>query len=122
MFIAFENGSHWEFFEDDNQVTNFELPDLSLTTKVVHSDDHYYLAEGTNLYKVSFADHSYSSLLTPGEYEVYTMSVDNDETLQISALRFSDGRKIIAGINAQGELTVIDEEQDKEAIYLQRLN
>ncbi len=122
IFIAFENGSHWEFSEDDNQVTDFELPDLSLATKVVHSDNYYYLADGTNLYKVSFADHSYSSLLTPGQYEVYSLSVGNDETLQISALRFSDGKNIIAEINAQGELAVIDEEQDKEATYLQRLN
>lgn len=122
VFIAFENGSHWEFSEDDNQVTNFELPDLSISTKLVYSDDYYYLAEGTNLYKASFADHNYSSLLSPGQYEVYTMSVDNNETLQISALRFSDGRKIIAEIDAQGTFTVIDEEQDKEALYLQRLN
>src|SRR5690606_20081814 len=122
VFIAFENGSHWEFSEDDNQVTNFELPDLSISTKLVYSDDYYYLAEGTNLYKVSFGDHSYSSLLSPGQYEVYTMSVDNNEILQISALRFSDGRKIIAEIDAQGTFTVIDEEQDKEALYLQRLN
>ena len=119
VFIAFENGSHWEFSEGDNQVINFELPDLSLSTKVAYSDDYYYLAEGTNLYKVSFADHNYSSILTPGEYEVYTMSVNNDEILQINALRFSDGRKIIAEINAQGEFNVIDEEQDKEALYLQ---
>lgn len=122
VFIAFENGSHWEFSEGNNQVINFELPDLSLSTKVTYSDDYYYLAEGTNLYKVSFADHNYSSILTPGEYEVYTMSVNNDEILQINALRFSDGRKIIAEINAQGEFNVIDEEQDKEALYLQRLN
>lgn len=52
------------------------------------------------------------------KYEIYTMSVSNDEVLQISALRFSDGKKIIA----QNEFTLIDEEQDKEVMYLQRLN
>lgn len=122
VFISLYNHSHWEFFEESNQLVQFDLPDLSWNTKIIYSDNYYYLSEGVNLYKVSLEDHSFENILDPGKYEVYTMSADNDDNLQISALRFSDGKKIIAEINAQNELTIIDEEQDKEAIYLQRLN
>lgn len=121
LFVAFANGSHFEFFENSNTVVKFELPPLS-DEGIVYSDKYFYHSNGTNLYKISLTDYSSQNLLTPGEYDIYTMDVDDNDILQISALRLSDGKKIIAEINGSNVLKIIDEETNQEVQYLKRLD
>lgn len=121
IFVAFANGSPFEFFENDSTVAEFELPAVP-NGDLIYSKQYFYYTNGTSLYKVSLTDYTYQNLLTPGEYDVYTMDVDDNDVLQISALRFSDGKKIIAEINAENEFQIIEEENDREVISLERLN
>jgi hypothetical protein len=50
------------------------------------------------------------------------MNVDENENLQLSGLRFSDGRKIFGEISSNGSFEIIDEEIGRSATVLQRLN
>lgn len=118
----FDRNLHWEFFEEDNTVRQFELPEIEEGALLVYSDNYYYIASGTNLYKVNLDTHEYESLLPENAYEVYTMNVSADDVVQFSAMRFSDGKKIVAEISAAGVLTVVSQELDATAIVLQRLN
>lgn len=118
----FNRNLHWEFFEEDNTVRKFELPQIEEGALLVYSEKYYYIASGTSLYKVDLDTHEYESLLPENAYEVYTMNVSTDDVVQLSAMRFSDGKKIVAEISATGTLTVVSEELDAPAIVLQRLN
>jgi hypothetical protein len=121
LFIGGQ-GYSWEFNEATNTVTNIDLPAIEDGNIIVHSDDYYYIATGTELYKVDLDTHAYSSLLNSGDYEVYSMTVDENDNLQFSGLRFVDGKKIFAEIANDGSLEIIDEELGRSATVLQRLD
>lgn len=124
VFIATYAGGGfaWEFNEETNTVEDFTLPDVEEGAIIVNSDNNYYIATGTDLYKVDLDTHEYSSLLNSGEYEVYSMNVDANDNIQFSGLRFSDGRKVFAKISPSGNVEVIDEEIGRSATVLQRLD
>ena len=122
FYGADNNGMSWEFFEDTNTVQAIDLPHLKEGSVFTHSSHYYYIGTGTDLYKVDINTHSYSKLLTSGDYEVYAMTVDENDDLQFNGLRFSDGKRIFGEIKNGGSLTVLDEELDKKAVVLTRLN
>lgn len=113
---------NWEFFESNNSVESIELPHIEQGAKIVYSKENYYIATKTDLYKVNLDTHDYTKLLNSGEYEVYTISVDADDKLQFSALRLKDGKKIFAEISKEGTLKTINEEINKKATILERIN
>lgn len=123
--VIFTDGhTAWEFFENSKTVQKIELPVTEDNVQVIYSDDYFYILSGDLIYKISVDDYSYESLLFPGgdQFEVYSLAVSDDEIVQMSALRFSDGKKIIAEFNAEGVFSIVDEESDKVAVALQRLN
>ncbi len=94
---------------------------------VAASGAFYYIAGiGSNsesvLARVDPSDHSYIHLITPGEYDVYAVTVSENDTVTINALRLSDGKVIIAEIDASGTLTILDEELNSEVVVLERIN
>lgn len=114
----------WEFFEETNTVVEVNLPRVEFFDDFFYSDTYLYYRSGLDIYKISLSDYSYVKLSLPGndQYEIYSMNIGDSETLQLSMLRFSDGKKIIAQISSSGVFSVVDQELDKEAILLQRLN
>jgi hypothetical protein len=120
IFIYSTKG--FEFFEETNTVVSISLPIAQSDMIIVNSKDYYYIASETDLYKVSFETHEYVKLLKTGEYEVYSLNVDDNDTVLFSGLRFKDGKMIFAEIDSEGNLTVVDEELDRKATMLQRLN
>src|SRR5690606_29633539 len=44
----YEQGSSWEFNELTNTVMNIDLPQLENESIIVHSEEYYYIASGTN--------------------------------------------------------------------------
>jgi hypothetical protein len=122
FFDADHNGVSWEFFEDTNTVQAIDLPPLKEGSVFAHSPHYYYIGTGTDLYKVDIQTHSYVKLLTSGDYEVYAMSVDENDNLRFNGLRFSDGKRIFAEIKNGGSVAILDEDLDKKAVTLTRLN
>lgn len=116
------DNSSWEFFEDTNEVVNISLPRMEQESIIISSSQFYYIATGTDLYKVNINTHQYTKLLNSGEYEVYAINVDDNDNIQFSGLRFDDGKKIFAKINKDGVLTIVDAELDRKATVLERLN
>jgi hypothetical protein len=113
---------NWEFFENTNSVESIELPHIDQDGKIINSKENYYIATKTDLYKVNLDTHEYTKLLNSGEYEVYTISVDDNDKLQFSALRLKDGKKIFAEISKEGTLKIINEEINRKATVLERIN
>ena len=115
-------GYSWEFFEANNLVKNIELPKVEQGSIIVNSKSYYYIASGTDLFKINLTTHEPVSLINSGEYEIYSMNVDTYDNLQFSGLRFSDGKKVFGEINKYNEFRIIDEEINREATILERLD
>ena len=98
--IFVSNEYAWEFFEDDNSVIRFASPPLGTQAMVAGGSHFYYIATGTNLFKVDVVTHEYTALIRSGEYEVYAMNVLDDDVLQFNGLRFRDGKKVFGEINS----------------------
>lgn len=117
-----------EFFENTNRLDKHEISELESVEmeKIVHSDTYFYFtcstSMGSLLYKVSLTDFSYEKILDGVDYEIYSISVSASDVIQFSGLRFSDGKKVFCEIDANGNLTTIDEEQNREGTVLFRLN
>ena len=121
--------SIFEIYNSSNQPREVILPGLRFQSiyLAVSSPNYYYIA-GKNedyqpvLVKVNPLNDSYSFLINPGEYEVYKMTVSNDDELTFSALRRFDGAKIIGKVDSTGKLTIIDESLNTEIVILERIN
>lgn len=113
---------NWEFFENDHSVESINLPNIDKDAKIIYSKEYYYIATKTDLYKVNLITHAYTKLLTSGEYQIYTLNVNNEDKVQFSALRLKDGKKIFAEINKEGTLNNVNEEINQKAIVLERIN
>jgi len=120
-YSKYGNDYSWEFNEETNTVTNIEnLPAIEEKAIIVSSSDHYYIATGTEIYKVDLNTHEYTTLI--GGFDVYSMNVTADNKLQFSGLRMDDGKKVFAEITSEGTFVLIDQEIGKSATVLQRLN
>jgi len=111
----------FEFFEDDKSIRGITLPFVkSGCTIAGASKFNYYITVDDNIYKVDISTHAYTKILSAGEFEIYSMTVNDDDVVQFSGLRFSDGKKILAEIK-NGTLNVIEEEMNRTAVILERL-
>lgn len=122
LFVSL--GYAWEFSEETNTLTEVSLPKVEWFDDFFYSQDYLYYRNGLTIYKISLDTYSYETLSLPtgDQWEIYSMSVGSNNALQVSALRFSDGKKILAEIDSAGMFSILDEDLNKEAIVLQRLN
>ena len=127
-FFGYGNES-WRFNESSKTVEIIEVPDSSYPVLSSfneysiksYSNEYIYLALDTNLYEINLEDLSYKTLLDEG-YEMYNILLLDNGHVQISALRYNDGIKILGELDMNGNLIIINENENKEAVVLTRLN
>tara|TARA_R110000765_G_scaffold70675_2_gene137042 strand:+ start:454 stop:1824 length:1371 start_codon:yes stop_codon:yes gene_type:complete len=127
-FFGYGNES-WRFNELSKTVDIIEVPDNSYPilssfnqySLKSYSNKYIYLAKGTDLYEIDLADLSFRTLLDNG-YEMYNILLLENGHIQISALRYNDGIKILGELDLNGNFTILNENENKEAIALIRLN
>ncbi|WP_053976929.1 hypothetical protein [Mangrovimonas xylaniphaga] len=117
--VSHTNGFHYEFSEDTNTFTEIELP--YNPEAIIQTEETLYMYNGTNVYKMNLSDNSYE-MISSNAYEIYTMSLDQNDKLLFSGLRYSDGKKVIGEMSTTGDVTIIEEEMDTEAVSLVRLD
>ena len=119
-----------EVFEVQNPEANpHKVTGLGMSTvrRAVASGQYYYLAGNDeafqpSLKRVNSHTNTAEDILPPGQYDVYNMTISHDDRLTFSAVRMSDGKRIIGEIDGAMNLTIIDEEMDTEVVVLQRIN
>ena len=104
-------------------VTDFNIKTV---TQVSSSDNYYYIAGNNSslqpvLIKVDPTTDSYTNLLTPGDFDVYMMTVSNTDEIIFNALRMFDGAIVIGKIDASGTLEILDESLNNELTVLERI-
>jgi hypothetical protein len=102
------------------------LTQLSNVKRVVYSDDFYYVSGNNNseqpvLLKINSTSDVIADLLTPNQYDIYAMTVDQNDIVTFNALRMSDGAKVIGEISAAGKVRILDEKINAEVTVLERI-
>ena len=119
----------WRFNESSKTVEIIEVPDssnpvLSSFNKwsiKSYSNEYIYLAKDTDLFEINLEDLSYKTLLNEG-YEMYNILLLDNGHVQISALRYDDGVKILGEMDLNDNFIILNENENKEAVVLTRLN
>lgn len=112
-------GLSWEFNELSNTL---EIVDVPVNPgRVIRSGEYAYMFGGTKLYKMRISDNTFFNITTD-EYEFYSLGQGAGNELIFSALRYADGKKVLGKLTSSDEVEIVDEENDREATYLVRLD
>jgi len=130
VYLVFEGDQGGEVIEVYNPQSNPKRVDglgMHSIRNAVASDQYYYLsgtddANRPTLMKVEAQINTPVSLLPPGGYDIYTMTVSQQDVLTFSALRMQDGKRVIGEIGPDGSITILDEELEADIIVLERIN
>lgn len=118
-----------------NEVENGSTPRIvnipQLKTRAIagNSNSYYYVSGTDNsdnpiLLKINPSNDSVITLLPDNSiyYDISKMTVSSNDLVIFSALRMSDGVKIIGEIDSTGTVTIIDETLNTELVVLERIN
>ncbi|QQO09639.1 hypothetical protein [Breznakiella homolactica] len=79
--------------------------DLSTAKYVSASNAYYYVAtENGRIIKINPNDDAVSELLGANNYDIFKMTVTNDDEVIFNALRYSDSKKLLIKINSDGTI------------------
>jgi hypothetical protein len=118
----------FELYNQDGIVSKLPYSHFGVSTiKMMASSDNFYYIIGTNaslqsmVLKVDPNNHTYSSFST-SDYDIYNLVVSNTDVIQFYALRMSDGKRVLAQIDSNGNITVISVLDGSTVIALERIN
>jgi len=127
--IAFNQIGAIELYnEQTNKATAipFSSFGLALVKFGVASDDYYYLA-GTStgtpksiLVKIDPQDSSHTTLIDGG-YDIYKMTVGNDDVITFNALQMSNGAIVVGQVSILTDLKILDVTLESETTVLERI-
>jgi hypothetical protein len=63
-----------------------------------------------------------TQVMAPGAYDIVTASVSSDDVVTFTALRLSDGAKVLGRVDATGTVTVLDQGTAAQAVTLVPIN
>jgi hypothetical protein len=121
---AISHNGIWEFNETTNFLKLVAAPEglgpLNLNT-IVQTGEHVFMYKGSALYKIRISDYLFTEIVS-GKYEFYSIGAGSNNELMFSALRYSDGKKVLGKVTATNEILIIEEEGGREATYLIRID
>ena len=122
-FIYFIGGWAWSRISKSDYVAHSlgafpEMKILGIT------DTHIYGRDNYKFYKVDKSTFQLEPIGLPATdtYEIYSATMSREGEITFSALRYSDGVKIVATIKADGTMVIIDEHSDRKLQALERIN
>jgi len=74
------------------------------------------------LIKVDPNGNTYTNLLTTGDYDIYNVVINSADEVEFYALRMSDGKRVLAGLNNAGGITIISVFDESSVTALERIN
>ncbi|OFX21224.1 MAG: hypothetical protein A2V77_11050 [Anaeromyxobacter sp. RBG_16_69_14] len=97
------------------------LPSSTFKTLAFGSSSIWFLgSDGATLTR--WTSGATTPIATGGAYDIYSLSVSDDDTVTINALQLADGRKIVATVDAAGGVAIANMGSSPEVIVFQRIN
>jgi hypothetical protein len=90
---------------------------------IIHDGDEFiYLGINSKLLKISKKDFTYTNFLPDNQYDIFALSVSEDDVVTFNALRYSDAEIILGEIDQSGTVTIIKEDMEVPVTSLVRIN
>ena len=104
---------------------SFDINDNMRITDLHYTDSYIYCCgeiEG-NFSLVRIGPYKYSKdvIMQNNDYEIYSFTVLDDESIMFNGLRLSDGKNIIASIEKNGKFKILDETLNSQESVLERI-
>ena len=131
IILLADGSAYPEFYEVYNANTNtlkkIEASSVGLN-KIkfgISSDDYYFLvgtdsSNNSTLVKIEPTDYSYETLLSDGTYDIYNLSISNEEVI-FNALRMDDGAIILGKIASDKTISILDENLEEQITVLEKI-
>jgi hypothetical protein len=128
LVIALNNYSWFiELENPSNTPRDISITEIDNIRHVVNSENYYYLS-GNNasnqpvLLRINPQTDQVTTLLSPNKYDIYSMTVDNNDKVTFNALRMSDGVKVFGEVSSPDGETILDETLNAQVVSLERVN
>jgi hypothetical protein len=118
--------SIYEIENPSNTPRQIAISEISTVKNVVYSNNYYYLS-GNNasnqpvLLKVDPKTDTVKMLLSPNLYDIFKMTVDNNDVVSFNAERMSDGVKVVGQVSSTGVVSILNETLNTEIVILERI-
>lgn len=111
--------------KDDITENVFDINDNMRIRDLHYTDSYIYCCgeiEGNfSLVRIDPYTYSKEVIMQNNDYEIYSFTVLNDETIMFNGLRLSDGKNIIASIEKNGKFKILDETLNSQESVLERI-
>jgi dipeptidyl aminopeptidase/acylaminoacyl peptidase len=116
----------YEIENPSNTPREILISEITTIKKAAYSNDYYYLSgnDASNqpvLLKVNPKTDVVKTLLPPNQYDIYKMTVDNNNVISFNAERMSDGVKVVGQVSSNGIVSILDEKMNTEIVILERI-
>ena len=104
---------------------SFDINDNMRITDLHYTDSYIYCCgeiEGNfSLVRIDPYTYSKDVIMQNNDYEIYSFTVLDDESIMFNGLRLSDGKNIIASIEKNGKFKILDETLNSQESVLERI-
>jgi|GEM_PF-5458318 len=111
--------------KDDITENVFDINDNMQIRDLHYTDSYIYCCgeiEGNfSLVRIDPYTYSKDVIMQNNDYEIYSFTVLDDETIMFNGLRLSDGKNIIASIEKNGKFKILDETLNSQESVLERI-
>ena len=111
--------------KDDITENVFDINDNMRITDLHYTDSYIYccgeISGNFSLVRIDPYTYSKEVIMQNNDYEIYSFTVLNDETIMFNGLRLSDGKNIIASIEKNGKFKILDETLNSQESVLERI-
>lgn len=111
--------------KDDITENVFDINDNMRIRDLHYTDSYIYCCgeiEGNfSLVRIDPYTYSKDVIMQNNDYEIYSFTVLDDETIMFNGLRLSDGKNIIASIEKNGKFKILDETLNSQESVLERI-
>lgn len=111
--------------KDDITENVFDINDNMRISDLHYTDSYIYCCgeiEGNfSLVRIDPYTYSKDVIMQNNDYEIYSFTVLDDETIMFNGLRLSDGKNIIASIEKNGKFKILDETLNSQESVLERI-
>lgn len=111
--------------KDDITGNVFDINDNMQIRDLHYTDSYIYccgeISGNFSLVRIDPYTYSKDVIMQNNDYEIYSFTVLNDETIMFNGLRLSDGKNIIASIEKNGKFKILDETLNSQESVLERI-
>ncbi len=96
-----------------------KITDAKCSNSYIYCSGH--ISGNFSLLRIDPYTYSREVVMQDNDFEIYSFTVLDDETIMFNGLRLSDGKNVIASIDKDGKVKILDETLNSQESVLERI-